>query len=383
MKRVLNIALALTLACGFAVAQEEGVLLSLGFEEDTGGFATMDKQAQLAVTREEGVVYGGEGSLEMKYSQRPVKTDGEDLDLPGSLILPLAETQPQLAGVSFAVSSDSSVPILVLVAEGDGGPRYNSIVWCEAGAWHEFALSLDEFQWDNDSPQDPDGKPTPEKINAVVIVDISSFFLAIAETAPFFIAGPLRDQALRLDDFKLLAKNRAPKPAPAPEGVVPIADYEPPLKGIVFLGGRNLVVGHEEMDDATKALKIDYAIPARTLLALVHRVRSGSLADVKSFRFRVKSNGQATLLVGLEERRGPGDENKTSYNAIVTVQPGAAWQTITVPISDFKMDQNNVDPNGKLDLEMVDTLMIGDVSAMGEEQEISNTLWLDELVAVQ
>ena len=196
-----------------------------------------------------------------------------------------------------------------------------------------------------------------------------------------FYVEPPQEQILRLDDFKLLSTILPAKPVPA--GVVLIADYEPPIDCAIFVGGKHVVVSEEEAKNGGKALKIDYTLPAQTLMVVMHQVRSRTLESINAIQFRVKSSSEALLFVMVEEIRGTGDDDKTGYQTMVSVSPSEAWETITIPLSDFAVDQNAVDPNGQLDPELVGSIGLADGSAVLEGKDTTNTLWLDDLVGLK
>jgi hypothetical protein len=381
MQRVCAIGLPLLFTCTLVVGQEEGVLLSADFEEEIAPFITIDPEADLSISHEPDVAYKGEGCLELTYLQRAIDPPGAESGLPGTIALPLPQPQAELRGVSLALSCRLSAPVAVMLSEGEGGPRYMRLVWCEAGEWHEFSIPLDEFQRDVEGPADPDGKPTPENINAVVIVDVNCFFLSLAEQAALFHVDPPAHQVLRMDEFRLLSS--APKAKAAEEDRVVIADYEPPLRGVAMLGGQDVAVWAEKAGDDGNALNVDYKAPARTLLALLHQVQPGSLVGIAALEFKVKSSSPATLIVNLEEKRGPGEKNKCNYSARVTVEPKDDWETVTIPITGLTLGADDADPNSRLDLEHVSMIMIADASALIEGADIWNTLSLDNLVGVK
>ena len=128
-------------------------------------------------------------------------------------------------------------------------------------------------------------------------------------------------------------------------------------------------------------VKLEYTVPARTLFAGIHVLRPGALVGAKSVRFRVKSTGVVTLVVAMEEKRNKDD--KTNYSAMINVDGLAPWKEVTIPISDFHVDEGQTDPDGKLNLDKVDSLFLADISGMGAAGDIKNTLWIADLVAVK
>ena len=201
MNKILAVFCALLLTLGYAFSQEEGVLFSAGFEKDVDGFATMDRDAKLTRTTDPELVYKGKGSLQLTFLQRPLKTEPGHEDLAGTIMFPIKDPQPALRGISFAVAASHSTPLVIMLMKGDNGPRYQAIIWCEAGEWHPSTLSLDQFQWSDDSPVDPDGKLVPEKITGCVLLDMGGMLRTMTEQQTMFYVAPPEDQSIWLDEF--------------------------------------------------------------------------------------------------------------------------------------------------------------------------------------
>ena len=112
-------------------------------------------------------------------------------------------------------------------------------------------------------------------------------------------------------------------------------------------------------------------------------MRRGALADVEAVRFHARTTGAVTLIVTLEEKRGTGDIAKSRYSTMVRVEPADEYEMITLPLSLFRLEENQSDPDGALNPELVDTMSIVDLSAILEDTEAINTLRLIAPVAVE
>lgn len=381
MRQMLAVAALLAAVCVGVEAQEEDVLLLLDFEDGTEGFVSIDPQTTVSATTAPEIAYTGNGALQVQYMQAAMSPGAGGGGFPGAVILPLMDPFEELGRVSFAIASDLSTPVVVVLTEGAEGPRYNCMLWCSAGAWHEYSLPLHEFSADLDGPPDPNGTLDPGEVSVVAVFDADSFLRLIGESTGMFHVEPPEEQTLRLDDFCLLSGE--PDVPPQGEDSVTIATYERPLRGFACVGGQDVVVESEELEGGESALRLDYSIPARTLFAVIHRARQGALAGMEAIRFQARSNREVTLIVSLEEKWGPGEENKSSYNATMPVEPGEDWQTVTTHTSSFALGDNETDPNGTLDMDLVQTVTIGDATALLEGAEVLNSLWLRDLVAVR
>jgi len=368
----------ITLLAAVAGAQD-GLLLAVDFEQDEGGFVALDDESTVWVNREEGVPYAGEGCLQVDYFQRAWLPERNMLGLPGTVALPIAEPLPGLAGVSFALRSEVSTPVLVMLVEGDDGPRYNRLVWCEAGQWHEVELSLEEFGRDTDGPEDPDGQLTAETVTGLAVIDAGGFLRHIAEQTPMIHIEPAAQQALRLDDLKLLSTSTVLPADPA--AGVRVNGYDWPPRGIAILGGERVAVSPGTTDDGGMAVKIDYELPAGTLMGIIHQVPRGSLAGVTHFTIRLWTTGPMDAFINIEEKRS--EDDKCSYQAFEQLPGADRWQEITVPVSALRLEQGHEDPNGRLDLEQVETIIIGDAAGIVQQERAINSIWLDEFTGMK
>ncbi|MDI9586244.1 MAG: hypothetical protein QM473_18625 [Acidobacteriota bacterium] len=384
MPRVLMMT-CLVMVAWVAFAQDDGVLRKLDFERDLGGFASADPLAELCVTTTEGFAFKGEGALELWYLQRAITPGDEASGLPGSLILPTEGGLSGLKAVRFAATAEISTALSVMLAEGgEDGPRYSAFIWCEGGEWAEYVIGIDDFHYDRDSGEDPDGKLTPEGIEAIVMVDVGCFFRFLAQQNPMFHVAPAAEQVLMLDEFELSTVE--PETGETQEGTVLIQDYAWPMGGVVLLGGKNVkasAITQDEAGEADHALRIEYEVPSQTVFALVHQVRPGSLADVSKLQLQVKSEKATTLFVDLEERTGRGAEKKANYSASAQVNAGDDWQTIELPMTEFRRGDDSMDENGKLDTEHVVMAMVIEGSALINQADVSNVLQVREFVGLK
>jgi hypothetical protein len=81
---------------------------------------------------------------------------------------------------------------------------------------------------------------------------------------------------------------------------------------------------------------VEYTVPARTILGVVHTLPAKALVGANSIRFRAKSSGTVTLIVALEEKRG--EDQKSNYSAAVELTGLAPWKDVTVPMASFHVE---------------------------------------------
>jgi hypothetical protein len=381
MLRALAVVALATAIVTPALAQDAEVLYFADFEDGTVDFLNPDPVAELGITTDEDLVFAGEGSLQLEYVQSPMYLDVPEWGFPGAVILEFPDGGAGLGEVAFALRSRLATPVLVMVAEGDDGPRYRSLLWSSADEWSEFSLTLDDFTFDPDGPPDPNGKLDPELLAGVAIIDADGFIRTIAEPSPLFSVEPVAEQALWLDEFTL--RSAPAQPAPEPQGAPALADYSPPMGGFLLLGGRDVNVTAEEQQDGEFALRLDYTTPAGTLFGVMHMIPQGAMTHGGAVRMQARTNRDLTLVVALEERREPGEIGKSRYETVVELTASEQFETVTLPLSLFELGDDQTDPDGELNPELVETLSIVDGTAAFENTEVINTLRLKAPVLTQ
>jgi hypothetical protein len=113
-------------------------------------------------------------------------------------------------------------------------------------------------------------------------------------------------------------------------------------------------------DDGRKALKLDYTVEKGALSALYLPVAENEIGPAKSVRFSVKADRPSTLACVLQEKDG-GRYIAAFY------APGDEWQSVALAPSDFLLaqgDDDPDDPDGKLDMERVESVGVIDVGQL-------------------
>ncbi len=368
----------LSAAC--VTAQQREVVYFEDFEADVGHFISADPAAEIGVTQDPEHVFSGERSLELDYVQAPIRPDVRDWGFPGAIFLPTPDGAADVGEVAFALKTKLATPIVVILTEGEDGPRYSSMLWSRADTWQQYSLTLDEFTPDLEGPDDPNGKLDPGQVSGLVIADGHSLVRMIAESSPLFHVEPAAEQTLWLDEFAA----RAGQPEAAPEiDQEPLVRYSPPMRELFTVGGRDVSIASEEQADGAFALRVDYTIPATTLFGVLHSIRPGALSEGSALRFHTRTHRDVTLLVVLEERRGPGETGVSRYQTMVPLEPSDDFEMVTLPLSLFELGDDQTDPNGELDADLVNLLSIVDATAIIENSEVLNTLRLKAPVVVE
>ncbi len=366
-----------------AFAQDDAdILFQADFEQDTSGIIPLDPQATLSVTKDPNFVFEGEGSLQLSYSQRPMGAEGGDQGLPGAMLLPISVPSDKLQAVSFAVSCQSPTALGVVLTEGNEGPRYVGLVWCEGDLWDEVILPLSRLQPDHDGPEDPNGKLDPEEVTGIVIIDVGGAF-RMAATDGLFYHEPPDEQTIWLDNFRFLSSDPTSANTKLADNVTMLNDFEPPLMGALLLGGEDRTLEYDDGPEGGNCIKITYALPGNTLLALAQPIAGGLLEGAASIRLSIKASAQTQLVIALEEGSSEPNLENPSYAYIVEIAPAAPWKVLDIPLSQFQLDVGKTDADGKLTPGNIQSIVIADASAMADPQRVSNTLWLDDLAVVR
>jgi len=350
---------------------EEGVIASLDFESRPFGCATLDPLATLSLTSEPGAAFEGKGALQLScpsYAGQPRKGGA-----PGSVLISFLPS-PDLQGISLAVWTAHAAPLQFQLMETMDGPRYGCIVYCPGQEWQEVKLNRADFSLDLDGPPSDRSTPDPARVCLMAVIDLSAFLEMMTQSNPMIYYEPGAEQTLRLDNVKLLSQ--APPPALTGNALV---SYALPLRNIIFMGGTRLALEESSDDAGHPAVQVAYTVPARTVFGMIHRIRRGALAGCSALRLNMRSSGQATFGVMLEEQRTA--KEKSTYITTVTFTGLEGFKTVEVPLADFKLEGNGNDPDGHLNPEQVGMVMLTDFSAAGGAEDVRNVVWLQSLEA--
>ena len=373
MRRVLLTALiALAVVCPAVLRAEPTAVKRWDFESDTGGWVTADKQGQVSLCKDPAHVHSGNSSLQFSFSPRVGKGD-----MPGTLFVGSDARGAQ--ALHFAIESCTGGPLIALLREKDES-TYVYMIYLPENQWQVLDLPLGGFHLE-DSSQDENGKLDPEQVAGIGFIDPSQWFLQSMQTGnfPFFFSAPNR-RDIWLDDVQLMGEppqRLAEANGPGGAAAVMIEDCDDGPGYWMVLGGRNLKVrrdGDQAADGSS--LRLDYELPARTLIAAARQVAVGALTGARSLCFSARSGADIKLLVSVEKT------NKARYSALVNV-PAGKWQQYTVALRELKLDDNLHDPDGGLQPEQVRSVQFVDATALADAKETANTLWLDEVMAVK
>lgn len=166
------------------------------------------------------------------------------------------------------------------------------------------------------------------------------------------------------------------------------------VAGWVAIGPKSkIVVFHDPALGAptTGAMRHNYEIKKGGFNALYLPISGGSIDAAKSLKFSVRTDQSTLLVVALQEEEGG------RYTALIHA-PKDRWQPVELAIEDFAlaMDKDDPkDPNAKLDLNMVTSLAVADLSqffaqvedpgakALFDIKPGNHTLYLDDFTVTK
>jgi hypothetical protein len=373
--------LATLLALSVSCFAQDGVLQKWDFEKDEGGWKSFDQQGKVSLTMEKDCVYEGASALQFDYRQRTPDAGAAQRGLgglPGTVGVELTKPYPQLKSISLAVSTSVSVPLGIVLRERNGA-TYTCPVFSNAGQWNVVLLDLDDFALDEGS-SDPDGKLDAGHIVGIGVVDASVLTRALKQAGVPLYTDPEGPATMWLDDIKLLST-----PGPAHKiGIVPpkgepiyIDNCDGPTIQWAMLGGTMLKLSLQKQGAAAgSCLKVDYQLPAGTVMVLVHQVKVGQLAGAKALVLSLKAEAGCTLAIVLEGKGGG------RYIKSQRLEGGQDWLRQELRFTDFKPDGMSKDADGTLDPADIKQIGIADLAGL-VGQAYANTIYVDEVAAVK
>jgi len=140
-------------------------------------------------------------------------------------------------------------------------------------------------------------------------------------------------------------------------------DFEDGREGFQPFGPTAKISLTREADNVKQghaALRFDYQVAPEQLNAMLLTGEVGAAANIKSFRFWVKADYETNLVMVLQEHES--GRYMAQFHA-----PANQWQRVELGLKDFMLSNDKddpKDPNGKLDMDMVEAVAIGDLSQL-------------------
>jgi hypothetical protein len=349
------------LAMLLVLALQDDVKLG-DFESDLEGWTLFqveganfgeDSDSKLAVTREAGRVKAGKGSLAYVHEVTP-----------GTLRLLAYARELDLAGrksLRLSVRSSAATSIVFSLAERSGA-SWQCAVTVPADRWQDLALNLDEFTAD-DPAKDDNGKLDLDAVTSFHVFDIAGFLSTLLPD----LKGV---RTIHLDDVRFTATS-----APFTTGATPPAhvvdtfesaavrwapisvQFGDALKLNLYDAPIAIDKGAPEGGGA-QSLKFTAPRPAGKVHGILRTVEKLDLSKAKALELWVKTSGDGTYLVDLEEKDG------SRYDHVFTLAAGDGWKKLTLPWAEFKLADDSRDENDKLDAGELKQILVADATSL-------------------
>jgi len=354
-RNVARLPAVLLAAALLASAQQNSeVLLHQDFETGTPGWLVLGAAGgSVRVTHQPGEAHSGTSALAFTYEVKRGQTSVAVMPAPPSLA--------RMQQLRFWVKTDHDTPVAVLLSETQpGGGNYTAWFWSPANAWRQIDLTPADFVL-SDGPQDPkdaDGKLDLDQLQAVGILDLSSFFPAQAVQA-----GP---RTIWIDDFEALSG--AP---PADDSAMRIDTFDRGFLPWITTGAMDLKLADADNPLHEPALEASYEQRDNPLPVLLRRIASHDLAKAARLNFDVASDEETTLVIALEVNH-PGVAQGPRFTLPIFPPGKREVFHVSVKLEDFQ-------GQGKLDPAQLKALIVTDPAAAGDGVGTHNRIWIGKV----
>jgi hypothetical protein len=268
--------------------------------------------------------------------------------------------------VRFWLRTTKMAVISVALKETDGS-QYQTLLTSPADAWSEVDLGVDRFRL---APGNKDENSTLdlEQVNWLGVMDITKVMPGLKSADG--------ERTLWLDDFSVDSDPSVS--AYSPDGKLPfiLDNFSGNFVPYVAFDG---TLTHDKQDGA-----------------LVWQYTGDKPEGAMNFIFAtlgpLPAKGPTHLLITLsatratqlfvvmqEEAREGRDESR--YSTVIGVPASPDFKTYTVPLKDMTLvtADGGTDENGRLDVDQVSALVIGDLEVLNGQQPGPNKIFIDEV----
>lgn len=353
------------LSVGLAMAQGPAPIIQHTFADKTEGWAGIGPTAKVSVTKDVPAAPESKGALRFDYKVAAGEFNALYLPTP-------VDTMTNAKSLRFRLRADAPSLMAVVLQEEDGG-RYVAMLNTPKDQWQPVELSTADFilSQEKNDPVDPDQKLDLNKVNAIILADVSQFFVN-DPAAAMLMDVQKGARAVYLESFSVGTDPLKPSTVSAGDDVQ-LDTFAHPQVGWLGLGGMtiNRIEGKPLTGAGLKASYQQSSKPAILMRGLSPWVLSGA----KALKFDVASDKFAKVMVQVEEKDGG------KYNTTFDVPGGAAARKVEIPFRDFLPSQDSKDANGKLDLANVKNIVFLDVTGIIGTANEPNSLYLNNLIA--
>jgi hypothetical protein len=344
-----------------------GQIIRHSFKGELGGWVGVGQTAKVTTTGEASIVGPDAGALKFDYAIAKGQFNALALQT-------AAGSLKNAKSMRFRIRTDFPTLVAVALQEEDGG-RYVALVQAPKDAWQTVELSTGDFglSMEKNDPKDPNGRLDMEKINGVVIGDVSQFLAQAEGPASDLFDIPKGAHTLYLGEFTVGSDSVTPRTVSAGQDVRLDTFAHPHLSWFGVGGAKLSRASGKPLDGA--GLRVDYRQTPSKLTMFTTPLLPWVLTTSKALSFDAASVEAARLIVQVEENDGG------KYNTMIEVPAGSTAKRFRLSFADFKPADDSKDASGKLELGNVKSIVIVDVSGLVDGANKDNTLWIGNLLA--
>jgi hypothetical protein len=294
------------------------------FEAGTEEWVCPQAGSSVVVTREAELVKSGQGALEWSYNGAG---DDSTLQRPGPMLKAGANC------VSFWIRASESTNIQLQLFEGNSG-SYMLMMHLPARQWRRYEVALTDLV----------GGPAPDPNGQLDLEQVA--FIQLFDTSRFSTPGGVGNRKLWLDGLTFTNGNVPQRRYTGQEGdrqQVYLDDFSGGSQG-----WESSLTAETEMraEGERRYLHAKYT----TGFSLTDHL-DARYGAAETILITARANRAARLRVELRE--WDGTFNGPRYQAEVALPAGKEWQTVKIPIKEFKLLAESKDPNSRLDMPTV------------------------------
>jgi hypothetical protein len=342
----------LAIALASAASWGASTIVGWDFEQGMGQWSSPDPQTKISLAVGPNEANSGSSALYVKFPRVQKPEELQQRQMPGLVMLQMpTPPAPAPTCLEFAVRAKLLTPLMVVLSPA-GGAGYARPVMVMPGAYRHVKLFLNEFLPDEKIP--PPAKPlNGGDIQGMGFLDGSAFlvmFAKAAESSPIRVPMPkMGDNEIWLDDIKL-----TDEPPPAqPPALIDATGEAAKFAAVMNADGQ---FDREPGGLAGKPCWVmKYLLGEKEVTAIWGGAPIGALIGTSGLHVTLSVTAPVAMILQVKERNG------AEYSTMLSLQPGQALDRV-VTWSEFKLGDNQNDPDGKLDLDVIKEMALIDIS---------------------
>jgi hypothetical protein len=343
-----------TVVLATTVSWSASTIVGWDFEQGMGQWQSPDPLTKITLAVGPKEANSGSSALYVKFPRIQKPDEMQTRQMPGAVMMQLpAAPAPAPTCLEFAVRAKLLTPLMIILSRNDG-VSYTRPVMVVPGPYRHVKLYLTEFL--------PDEKAKPPvrpidggQIQGIGFLDgsafVTMFATAAAQNGPIRVPMPQQgDNELWFDDIKLTDETPPAQLPPMIDGAAEVAKFVAVMN----------VDGTFSREPAGLGGKpcwlMNYQLAEHEVAAIWGGVPIGMLPGTAGLHVMLSATAPTTLILQVKER------SNAEYNTMLALQPGQTLDRV-VPWSEFKLGDNQQDPDGKLDLDDIKEVALIDISA--------------------